>query len=131
MMQVFVLNHEAIKERAIAFIRSAPSGTRVTFAEAKRTDDQNAKLHAMLGEIAKEMRKRGTDRESEKWKAIFLHACGQEVEFLPALNGSGFFPWGTSTSRLSIRQMADLIEFIQAWAAENGIVFRDPRKGDR
>jgi len=54
-----------------------------------------------------------------------MHACGREVQFIPSLDNSTFIPWGQSSSDLSVGEMSDLIEFMQAWGAENGVVFHD------
>ena len=50
-----------------------------------------------------------------------MHACGKEVRFLPALDGKGFVPFGMSSSALSKADFSELLEFILAWCAENGI----------
>ena len=48
-----------------------------------------------------------------------MHACGFEVAFQMGLNGEPF-PTGWRTSRLSKRQMAELITFIAAYGDQHG-----------
>lgn len=40
--------------------------------------------------------------------------------------GSSHFPSGFKSSELSIPEMSDLMEFMSAWGAENGVTFREP-----
>ena len=53
-----------------------------------------------------------------------MHAMGHEVAFMTGLSGEPF-PIGFSTSKLSRAQMAELITFIEAWGAENGVSFSE------
>ena len=57
---------------------------------------------------------------------IFLHAVGREVQFIPSLDGTTFIPWGQSSSDLSKEEMSELMDFMEAWGAENGVVWSDP-----
>lgn len=77
-------------------------------------------------DISRQHKLHGRPYTPDQWKVIFMHACGREVQFLPALDGSGFIPWGQSSSDLSKEEMTALIEFMFAWGAENGTVWSDP-----
>jgi len=50
---------------------------------------------------------------------------GQQVEFLPSLDNTTFVPYGLQSSKLSKRNMIELLEFITAWGVQNGVVFAD------
>lgn len=92
----------------------------------RRTSEQNRKMWAMLGEIAAQKEHCDRHYSADQWKTLFMHAWGTNIQFLPSLdNNSTWVPYGTSTSKLSKADMIELIEFIQAWAAQNGVVFRD------
>ena len=39
-----------------------------------------------------------------------MHACRREVQFIPALDGQNFIPWGQSSQDLSKDEMSDLLE---------------------
>lgn len=123
---LLILANEAIREKAIAWIRKAPDKTRVTFQGPKRTVDQNSRLWAMLTDVAEQASHSGRKYAPDQWKVLFMHACGREVQFIPALDGSGFIPWGQSSSDLSKPEMSELQEFISAWGAQNGVVFSGP-----
>lgn len=109
---------------AKSLIDQAGDGWIVTIKEPTRNLDQNARLWAMLGDIAK-AEPMGRKHTPEEWKAIFCQACGWEMAFLPGLSG-GFFPVGFRTSKMTVRQMADLITWIMAWGDEQGIRWSEP-----
>jgi hypothetical protein len=56
----------------------------------------------------------------EVWKAIFMAACGHEVQFEHGLDDRPF-PIGFRSSRLTKAQMGDLIEFIYAYGSKHNI----------
>ncbi|MFT0875095.1 recombination protein NinB [Rhodopseudomonas sp. G2_2311] len=115
---LLVLNSRAVRQKAIDWIMRVPAGTRVEFKEPQRTLDQNSRLWAMLTDIARQKTLEGRKWTTDQWKVIFLRALGHEHEFIPALNGAGFIPYGQSSSDLGVREMSDLIEFMLAWGAE-------------
>lgn len=90
--------------------------------EAKRTDDQNAALWSLLGQIHKQRPiHNGVKMTTDLWKAVFMQAWGAEVVFLPTLDGDGMFPAGHRSSHLTKGEFSTLIEFILAWTAQEGI----------
>lgn len=122
---VLVLNNAHQRNRASAWCRNAPSGTRVEFKEAKRTLPQNDRMWAMLTDVSKQVTHAGRRYSPDEWKVLFMHALGQQVEFLPALDGQGFVPYGHHSSDLGKSEMSELIELIAAWGAEHGVQFHD------
>jgi hypothetical protein len=124
---LLVMNGPADKAKAIAWINRAPPETRVEFKAAKRTLPQNDRMWAMLTDIAQQKEHNGRRYTPDQWKVLFMHACGREVQFIPALDGSTFIPWGQSSSDLSKQEMTDLIEFMFSWGAEHGVVFHDEK----
>lgn len=111
------------REKAAAWVRDWPNGTRVEFREPRRSLDQNAKLWALLSDVADQAQHCGQRYPAEVWKTLFMQAFGREVRFLPTLDGSSVFPLGFRSSELTKAEMSDLIEFILAWGAERGITF--------
>ena len=93
-----------------------------------RTTEQNAKLWAMLGEISEQVEhppSSGNYWSADTWKAIFLQAAGYPVQIVPSLDGKGLVPIFLSSSRLSKREFAELLDFITTWADERGVQFAD------
>lgn len=123
-----ILNSKAARERVAKWAMTAPTGTRVEFKEVKRTLEQNAKLWAMLTDVARQVEHAGRRYDTESWKVLFMHALGREMSFLPALDGQTFVPIGHRSSDLSKSEMSELIEFIHAWGAEHGVVFSDQER---
>jgi hypothetical protein len=119
MPHLYTLRDEAIRARALAAVRAAPLGWDVKIEPPTRTNRQNAKMRAMLTEVAR-AKPGGRKCSTDVWKALFMNACGYAVQFETGLNGEPF-PVGFRSSHLSKAQMSDLIEFIQAWCAENGV----------
>ena len=123
---VVVLNSPSDRQKVARWAAGCTKGTRVEFKGPKRSIPQNDRMWAMLTEIAAQKEHCGRRYTPDQWKVLFLHACGREVQFIPALDGSTFIPWGQSSSDLSKDEMTALIEFMFAWGAQNGVVFADP-----
>jgi hypothetical protein len=122
---VLILHRQSDRDRASAWVRSAPWGTRITFQEAKRSSDQNAKMWAMLTEVARQVQWHGQRLSADDWKLVFLAALKAELRIVPNLDGTGFVQLGRSSSDLSVSEMADLIDLIAAFGARQGVVFAD------
>lgn len=121
---ILVLSSQTDRARAAKWCQTAPAGTRLEFKEPKRSVPQNDLMWTLLTDVARQAVHCGRKYPADVWKCIFLHACGREVQFIPALDGSTFLPWGQSSSDLSKAEMSELIEFILAWGAQNGVVFK-------
>ncbi|MGJ4954593.1 recombination protein NinB [Bradyrhizobium sp. HKCCYLRH2015] len=123
-----VLNTPADRQTATHWIEHAPPGSRIVFKGPQRTLEQNSRLWAMLTDVARQKRINGRRYSTDQWKVMFLKACGQEAQFVPSLDGTGFIPYGQSSSDLTVAEMSDLIEFMFAWGAENNVVWSDPQE---
>jgi len=117
--QTIILRSKAQRDMAKRFIDIAPMDAVVNVREATRNADQNAKLWAMLSDISR-AKPEGRMMGPELWKAVFMQACGHEVQFLNGLDGLPF-PAGFRSSRLTVRQMADLISFVSAYGDRHGV----------
>lgn len=97
----------------------------VVVSEPKRTLAENALLHALISELAGKIEWAGAKRDTETWKrllvASWMRAEGKPVTILPALDGNGVELVPVRTSNLGKRACADLIEFIYAWGADQGV----------
>lgn len=123
---MLILANPSVRAKAVDWVQKAPEGTRVTFQEAKRSTDQNARLWAALTDIASQALHNGRKYPADIWKCIFLNALGKQVTFIPALDGQSVFPIGLSSSDLSKAEMSDLLALIESWGAENNITFHVP-----
>ncbi|MEM8615344.1 MAG: recombination protein NinB [Pseudomonadota bacterium] len=112
-----VLNEAEINEQ----------GFQVHFKRWTRTDDQNALLWVLLGRFARDAEINGQRYSADAWKCILMNALGHDMTMLPTLDGERFFAEGHRSSRLTIGEMTQLIEFIYSEAAERGIDLEDRR----
>ena len=120
---VLILHRQSDRDRAASWVRQAPWGTRITFQEARRTTDQNARMWAMLTEVARQVKWHGQRLSADDWKLVFLSALKQELRIVPNLDGTGFVQLGRSSSDLSVAEMGDLMDLIAAFGAREGVTF--------
>ena len=120
MAQTVIIRSETQRRLAKALIDAAPLDAVVTVKEGTRTADQNAKMWAMLSDIAR-AKPEGRSMSPETWKAAFMSALGHEIIWQPGIEGAPPFPAGFRTSKLSKAQMADLITFIQEYGDRHGV----------
>lgn len=125
---LLVLDSPVSRSRAASWCMRLPHGTRAEFKQSKRSNDQNAKMWAMLTEVATQVPWHGLTLRPDDYKLIFLDALKREVRAVPNLDGTGFVNIGRSSSDLSKSEMADLITLIEAFGAERGVVFADDRE---
>lgn len=118
---VLILNGKAERDKATTWIRLAPPGTSVEFRSYKRTTPQNARLHAMISVIAREVLWHGQRLDLDDWKLIFMDALNREVRAVPALDGRGFVNLGRKTSKLTKDECGQLMDLVEAFAAQRGI----------
>ena len=123
-----ILQTKADREKVCKWVMKVDAGTRVELKEAKRTDDQNAKMWSMLTEVSQQLTWHGVKLNTEDWKLVFLDALKREVRMVPNIDGNGFVNLGRSSSDLSKAEFSDLIEIIFAFGAKHGVVFAEDRE---
>jgi hypothetical protein len=113
-------------QRALAkkLIDAAPVGAVVNVSEATRTTEQNTRMWAMLSDIAR-AKPGGRVLSTDKWKALFMDACGHKVEWEPGLEG-GVVPVGYRSSSLRKGEMSEIIEAMFAFGAEHDVRWSEP-----
>lgn len=118
-----ILNTKAKRQTAAAWCMNAEDGTVIEFRQPKRTDAQNAAFWGLLTQVQRQRPiHNGVRMTKELWKSVFMQAWGAEITFVPTLDGDGMFPMGLRSSKLSKAEAADLITFILAWCAREGLV---------
>lgn len=130
MRQTFIIQPDPHPARmnALEAVRNAPEGMVVEIKPKTRTLDQNAKFHALCGDVAKSgIEWMGKSRTAQQWKVLFVSghaiATGIGADVVPGLEGE-FVNIRESTAVMSKKRGASLIEYVQAWAAENGVDLR-------
>ena len=118
-----IMNGTAARERAKRWIDAAPHNTAVTFRASKRSLPQNALMWARLTEIAQKLDWHGMRLSANDWKDIFTAAINRS-RVVPGLDG-GFVVLGQRTSDMTKDEMGQLLDMIEAFAAQRGVTFGD------
>lgn len=106
---------------------AAPDNAVVSITAPTRTVPQNAKMWAMLNDVAR-AKPEGREWTTDTWKAAFMQSLGHQCQFAEGLDGSGPFPIGFRSSRLNVKQMADLIEVMYEYGARHEIEWREAKR---
>lgn len=120
---VLILGQVCVNARAISWVTKAPAGTRLEFKAPKRTLPQNARMWAMLTDIAGQVEWHGLKLSADDWKLIFLDGLKSELRLVPNINGTGFVNLGRSSSDLTVAEMGDLMTLMEAFGANRGVLF--------
>lgn len=117
--QQYKLISDDVKRHVCRQIVAAPFGHVVTLAEPTRTLEQNARMWAQLTDISSQVDWYGNRLTPEEWKDVFSAALKKQ-RAVPGIDG-GFVILGQHTSKMTKREMSDLIELMNAFCAERGV----------
>lgn len=125
----FILVHDTARQGVAEFARSAPAGVVVEFKEPTRSLEQNARMWAMLGDVAAQVEWPVDGKlqrlPAEDWKAILSASLRREQRVAQGVDG-GFVMLGSRTSKMTKGELSDLMELIACFGAERGVVWSDP-----
>lgn len=127
-MHRVILSNALHRAHAHRLVDAAPVGAVLQISAPGRTLPQNSRLWAILSEVAA-AKPGGRKYKPEVWKCLFMSAFGHEAEIIEGLNGEPF-PLGFSSSRLTVKQMIELQDFIEAWCAQNGVTLSHWKEED-
>jgi len=130
-MRVYVNNAQELPEaleRARVFAKGKLLTNRkkltIEVKDVNRSLEQNARMWAMLADVSKQVDWYGRKLTPEEWKHVFS-ASLKKQDVVPGLDG-GFVVLGQSTSKMSIAEMAALMELMEAFGAQKGVRFSCP-----
>lgn len=92
--------------------------------DSTRSLESNAKMWAMLGDIAKQVVWHGVKLDAEDWKHV-LSAGIKKQRAVPGIDG-GFVVLGQRTSKMGVKEMAELIELAQHFGDSKQVQWSDP-----
>ena len=139
MIRVNIID-EIRRQRAIDYLHSASIGSQMTLRIGEaRNGDQNARLHAMLTDISRQVEWHGKKLGVEIWKrlctAAYLREIGNQPQMVPALDGNGFDVIFERTSQMPMSRTAktpdnapvfnELIDWVDSFGSQNGVVWSD------
>ena len=117
----FALTHAQARQNAAQAVMQAPDGYFVTLKAATRSLEQNARLWAMLTEISRQVVWHSRKLTPEEWKHVFTAALSKQ-DVVPGIDG-GFVVLGKATSKMTKSEMAELQTLMEAFGAQQGVVF--------
>ena len=97
----------------------------------RRTLDQNAKLWPMCQDVARQVQWCGTWLSKDDWKDLFTGSLkkGRPLLGIPVAGEQpGIVIVGGGSSKLSVREFTDLIEFIYSFGADNDVQWSEKSK---
>jgi hypothetical protein len=110
-------------------LQSGPLELVVKKAGSKRSEEQNRLMWAALGDIARQVLWPVDGKESkldaEEWKHVLSAGLKRHQRVAAGIDG-GFVILGQRTSRMTVREMTELIEIIHAFGSQRGVIWSDP-----
>ena len=93
-----------------------------------RTSIQNAKIHAMISDIADQVTLRGQHYTPHVWKRLttaeFLKEIGERPMIIQDLSGEILVLW-EKTSKMNTKTMAAYIEWLYAFGESEGVKWKE------
>lgn len=86
-----------------------------------RSYEQNRRMWAMLTDVSQQVIWHGQRLSKEEWKDVFTAGLKRQ-KVVPGIDG-GFVVLGSSTSRMSVAEMGELMELMEAFGAQQGVRF--------
>lgn len=126
MKQVYYTTNTTARQAACKSILAAPDNYRVEIRPRSRSIAQNDLLWSCLTDLSKQVQwsvNGNPERLSpEDWKDIMSASLHQEQRMAAGVRG-GFVMLGKRTSRMTVAEMTELIEFIHVFGAEKDVVW--------
>lgn len=122
--------HDAMSRQVWPLLKAHLIAGRRMVVEVKpetRSLEQNARLWAMLSDIARQVDWYGRKLTPEEWKHVFTAALTKQ-DVVPGIDG-GFVVLGKSTSKMTKSEMNELQTLMEAFGAEKGVRFTAPDGG--
>lgn len=88
-----------------------------------RTIQQNDLMWALLTEISNQVVWHGQKLTPDNWKDV-LTAALKRQSVVPGIDG-GFVVLGQRTSKMSVKELNEVIDLAYAFGAQNGVVFNE------
>lgn len=84
-----------------------------------RSTAQNSLLWSCLADVSRQVEWHGQRLDDEAWKDMSTAALKRQ-RVVPGIDG-GFVVLGTRTSRMTVAEMSELIDFLHAFGDERGV----------
>lgn len=102
----------------------------LTIKEENRSLDQNSMFHALIGQIAQQAQHFGAQWDTESFKRFLIdqwaHETGRSTgKVVPSLDGERLVQLGLQSRKFSKQDASEFTEWVLAWGAQNGIIFKE------
>ena len=99
--------------------------------EESRSNPQNKKFHAIIGQIARQAEHAGAKWDAEAWKRLLIDQWAKDTgrsrgDVVASIDGGDVIQLGIQSRKFTKAEGADFIEWLLAWSAQNGIDIREP-----
>lgn len=107
------------------------SGKKLTLEikPSSKSREQEEKYHAIIGDIAKQAQHMGAKWDAETWKRLLVDKYCREIgissQIMANLDNDGLVQLGFQTRKFTKEQASEFVEFLQAWAVNNGVTLND------
>ena len=134
--RVFKFSHMTARKLAAACCLTAPDGYICTIDAPKRSTEQNEKMHAMIGDIAKCVPFMGKLINRDDMKRLLVDAFAKVMRdagtplhhdgrVVPSLDGERVVQLGIQTKDFRVREASEFVEYLYAFGAENGVTWSE------
>jgi hypothetical protein len=100
--------------------------------DASRSNEQNEKYHAIIGDIAKQAQHMGAKWDAETWKRLLVDKYVREIgltsKIMANLDNDGLVQLGFQTRKFTKEQASEFVAFLICWCDQNGIELNDDSK---
>ncbi len=125
-------NRHAVASAIIEHLKRATARVVVEIRDPRRTNPQNDRMWAMLTDISNQVEWDidGVKQKltPEEWKEIITAGLAGETRRVARGMDGGFVILGTRTSRMSIKRHGELMDLIDAFGTQQGVVWTAPRE---
>lgn len=109
------------RKQLVEDVEHAPDGHIVEIREPKRSDAQNRLMWELLTAISRQVKWDGETLEPEEWKDL-ITAVLKKQKVCRGLEG-GIVVIGSRTSKMTVTEMNEVIEYAYAWGTDAGVRF--------
>lgn len=135
--KTFIFAHQQARLRASSYCMEAPDGWMAVFSEPTKKRIQEEKYHAQIGDIAAQSEYAGRRWDEDDMKRILIDEFADEMRnsgtplhhdgrLIPSENGRRVIQLGIQSRDFYVKEAAAFIEFLNAWGADRGVIFKEP-----
>lgn len=119
---LIIVRGDGDRAKAAGWCQKAPNGTRIEYRRSKRSTPQNSLLWARLTDVSEQVEWYGQKLAPADWKQVFTAAL-RKARVVPGIDPGTFVVLGLSTSEMDKEELSNLLDLIDAFAAERGVTW--------